>query len=223
MNRTDREPGSREGKKREWGPKGTEPQMGNTKDAWKSEEVSTRQQQIAELASRRLGDGITSLNQHIDLAWMLEAWRQTRQDKAPGVDGQTAEEYEKDLENNLQELINRAKSGRYRAPAVKRVYIPKGKDQVRPIGIPTIEDKVLQRAWVMLLEPVYEEEFLDCSYGFRKGRGPHDAMEALGKVLWSMGGGWVIDAESKSFSIRWIVGSCKSSSGNGFGTGWLDE
>ena len=108
--------------------------MGNTKDAWKSEEVSTRQQQIAELASRRLGDGITSLNQHIDLAWMLEAWRQTRQDKAPGVDGQTAEEYEKDLENNLQELINRAKSGRYRAPAVKRVYIPKGKDQVRPIA-----------------------------------------------------------------------------------------
>ena len=158
--------------------------MGNTKDAWKSGTVSTRQRRIAELASRRLVDGITSLNQHIDLAWMLEAWRQTRKDGAPGVDGQTAEEYEKDLEKNLQGLINRAKSGCYRAPAVKRVYIPKGKDQVRPIGIPTFEDKVLQRAWVMLLEPVYEEEFLDCSYGFRRGRGPHEAMEALGKVLW---------------------------------------
>lgn len=137
--------------------------MGNTGEASNSEVVSTRQQRIAELANQQLKQGITSLNHHVDLTWMLEAWRRTRKDGAAGVDGQRAVEYEQDLEKNLQELISRAKSGHYRAPAVKRVYIPKGKGQVRPIGIPTLEDKVLQRAWVMLLEPIFEQEFWDCS------------------------------------------------------------
>jgi len=173
--------------------------MGNTPETSNSEEVSTRQQRIAELASQKLTSGITSLNHHIDLVWMMEAWRKTRKDGAVGVDGQTAKEYEQDLEKNLQELINRAKSGSYRAPPVKRVYIPKGKDQVRPIGIPTLEDKVLQRAWVMLLEPVFEEEFSDCSHGFRPRRKAHDALAALEKALWSMGGGWVIDADIEKF------------------------
>jgi group II intron reverse transcriptase/maturase len=173
--------------------------MGNTPEALNSEVVSTRQQRIAELASQKLSEGISSLNHHIDLTWMLEAWRRTRKDAAPGVDGETAEGYEQKLESNLQELINRAKSGRYRAPAVKRVYLPKGKGQVRPIGIPTLEDKVLQRAWVMLLEPIFEEEFLDCSYGFRRGRKAHDALLALEQALWSMGGGWIIDADVEKF------------------------
>jgi group II intron reverse transcriptase/maturase len=173
--------------------------MGNTQEALNSEAVSTRQQRIAELASQKLSAGISSLNHHIDLTWMLEAWRRTRKDAAAGVDGQTAEEYEQNLESNLRELITRAKSGSYRAPAVKRVYIPKGKGQVRPIGIPTLEDKVLQRAWVMLLEPIFEEEFLDCSYGFRRGRKAHDALAALEQALWSMGGGWIIDADVEKF------------------------
>jgi group II intron reverse transcriptase/maturase len=103
------------------------------------------------------------------------------------------------LENNLQDLINRAKSGNYRAPAVKRVYIPKGKGQVRPIGIPTLEDKVLQRAWVMLLEPILEQEFFDCSYGFRPRRKAHDALRALEQAIRSMGGGWIIDADVEKF------------------------
>ncbi len=173
--------------------------MGNTQEASNSEVVSTRQQRIAELASQKLPDGITSINHHIDLTWMLEAWRRTRKDGAAGVDGQTAEDYEKDLEENLLDLITRAKSGSYWAPPVKRAYIPKGKDQVRPIGIPTLEDKVLQRAWVMLLEPVFEEEFSDCSYAFRRGRKALDALEALQKALWSMGGGWIIDADIEKF------------------------
>ena len=101
--------------------------MGNTKETSNSVEVSTRQKQIAELASQKLSNGITSLNHHIDLKWMLEAWRRVRKDGAVGVDGQTASEYEKDLESNLEDLINRVKSGNYRAPAVRRVYIPKGK------------------------------------------------------------------------------------------------
>ena len=173
--------------------------MGNTGEASNSEVVSTRQQRIAELANQQLKQGITSLNHHVDLTWMLEAWRRTRKDGAAGVDGQRAVEYEQDLEKNLQELISRAKSGHYRAPAVKRVYIPKGKGQVRPIGIPTLEDKVLQRAWVMLLEPIFEQEFLDCSYGFRPRRKAHDALGALEQALRSMGGGWVIDADVEKF------------------------
>lgn len=173
--------------------------MGNTPEASNSEVVSTRQQRIAELARQQLEEGITSLNHHVDLTWMLEAWRRTRKDGAAGVDGQTAEEYEQELEGNLQDLIKRAKSGRYRAPAVKRVYLPKGKGQVRPIGIPTLEDKVLQRAWVMLLEPIFEQECLDCSYGFRPRRKAHDALDALEQALRSMGGGWVIDADVEKF------------------------
>jgi len=173
--------------------------MGNTQETSNSEVVSTRQQRIAELANQKLKQGITSLNHHIDLTWMLEAWRRTRKDGAAGVDGETAQGYEQDLENNLQDLINRAKSGNYRAPAVKRVYIPKGKGQVRPIGIPTLEDKVLQRAWVMLLEPILEQEFFDCSYGFRPRRKAHDALRALEQAIRSMGGGWIIDADVEKF------------------------
>jgi RNA-directed DNA polymerase len=175
---------------------------GNTGEASNSEVVSTRQQRIAELASQQLKQGITSLNHHVDLTWMLEAWRRTRKDGAAGVDGQTAGDYEQELEANLQALIDRAKTGCYRAPAVRRVYIPKGKGKVRPIGIPTLEDKVLQRAWVMLLEPIFEQEFLECSYGFRPRRTAHEALHALEQALRSMGGGWIIDADVEQFFDR---------------------
>jgi len=173
--------------------------MGNTKETSNSREVSTRQRRIAELASQNLSKGITSLNHHIDLVWMLEAWRRVRKDGAAGVDGQTAAEYEKNLESNLEDLINRAKSGHYKAPPVKRVYIPKGKNQFRPIGIPTLEDKILQRAWVMLLEPIFEGAFSDSSYGFRPKRKAHEALEDLNQALRSMGGGWIIDADIEKF------------------------
>lgn len=173
--------------------------MGDTGKTLNFREVSTRQRRIAELARQNLSQGIISLNHHIDLTWMLEAWRRVRKDGAAGVDGQTAAEYEKNLESNLEDLINRVKSGRYKAPPVKRAYIPKGKDQVRPIGIPTLEDKILQRAWVMLLEPIFEGEFSDCSYGFRPKRKAHDALKDLNRALWSMGGGWIIDADIEKF------------------------
>jgi retron-type reverse transcriptase len=99
----------------------------------------------------------TSLAYLMDIEWLREAYRRTRKDGAVGIDGMTARAYEADLEGNLQSLLNRAKSGRYRAPAVRRVHIPKGgsKTETRPIGIPTLEDKVLQRAVLMLLEPIY--------------------------------------------------------------------
>ena len=152
-----------------------------------SEIVSTRQRRIAQLAKQMPEKGLTSLNQHLDLAWLREAYRRTRKDGAVGVDGQTAADYEKDLEGNLRSLLERAKSGTYWAPPVRRVHIPKGTGgETRPIGIPTLEDKVLQRAIVMLLEPIYEEDFYDCSFGFRPRRSAHDALDSLSKqTMWS--------------------------------------
>ena len=147
------------------------------------ETVSTKSQRIAELARRSPQMGFTSLAYLMDIEWLYEAWRRTRKNGAVGVDGQTAAVYERDLEGNLRSLLERAKSGTYRAPPVKRVHIPKGGSttETRPIGIPTLEDKVLQRAVAMLLGPIYEQDFHDCSYGFRPGRGAHQALEALWK------------------------------------------
>ena len=122
----------------------------------------------------------TTLAHHIDIDWLREAYRRTRKDGAAGVDGQTAADYAADLEGNLRSLLDRAKSGTYQAPPVRRVHIPKGTgSETRPIGIPTFEDKVLQRAVAMVLEAVYEQDFLDCSYGFRPGRSAHQALDAL--------------------------------------------
>lgn len=143
---------------------------------------------------------ITTLAHHIDLAWMYEAYRQTRKSGAVGVDKVTAEEYAADLEANLLSLLERLKSGTYFAPPVRRVEIPKGDGgKTRPIGVPTFEDKVLQRAVAMVLEAVYEQDFCDCSYGFRPGRSAHDAIEALWKGLMEMRGGWVVDLDISKF------------------------
>jgi len=164
------------------------------------ETISTRQRKIAELARKVPEMPLLRLAHHIDLVWMHEAYRRTRKDGAVGVDGVTAEMYEERLDENLADLLERFKSGRYRAPPVRRVHIPKeGTGKTRPIGIPTLEDKVLQRAVLMVLESIYEQDFLACSFGFRPGRGPHQALDALWHGLMSMGGGWVIDLDISSF------------------------
>jgi RNA-directed DNA polymerase len=162
--------------------------------------VSTRQQRIAELAKQSPEMGFTSLAHHIDLVWMFEAFHRTRKDGATGVDGETGADYLKDLPGNLQSLVDRAKSGTYRAPPLRRAYIPKGTgSETRPLGIPTFEDKVLQRAIVMILEAVYEQDFLDCSYGFRPGRSAHQALDALWQQSMKMGGGWVVEVDIRKF------------------------
>ena len=142
---------------------------------------------------------LTSLHHLIDGEWMREAYRRTRKDGATGIDGVTAADYEKDLEANLNDLLDRMKSGRYFAPPVRRHYIPKADGTKRPLGIPTFEDKVAQRAILMLLEPIYEADFLPCSYGFRPGRSANDALNALRAGIIEQRQRWVIDADLKSY------------------------
>jgi group II intron reverse transcriptase/maturase len=163
--------------------------------------VFTKQERIATLAKQSPKMSFTSLAYLMDLPWLLAAYHRTRKNGATGVDGQTWHEYGENLESNLQSLLDRAKSGRYRAPPVKRVHIPKAGSptQTRPIGIPTLEDKVLQRAVVMLLEPIYEQDFVHGSYGFRPGRGAHQALERLWKETMNADGGWVLEVDISKF------------------------
>lgn len=162
--------------------------------------ISTKLQRIADLARQAPGMVFTGLAHHIDVDFLREAYRLTRKDAAVGVDGQTAEEYAANLEENLRSLLDRFKSGIYKAPPVRRVHIPKSDGtKTRPIGIPTFEDKVLQRAVTMVLEAVYEQDFLDCSYGFRPGRSGHQALETLRQGLMEMRGGWVLEVDIQSF------------------------
>ena len=130
---------------------------------------------------------------------MLEAYRLTRKDGAPGIDGVTAADYEVNLEANLLDLLERIKSGRYRAPPVRRTYIPKADGTQRMLGIPTFEDKVAQRAVTMVLEEIYEQDFLTCSYGFRPGRSAHQALRTLQNVLWAKRLYWVIDVDIRKY------------------------
>jgi RNA-directed DNA polymerase len=163
--------------------------------------VSTKLGRIAKLARAMPQAALTTLAHHIDLDWLREAYRRTRKDGATGVDRQTADEYARNLDDNLLALLERAKAGSYVAPPVRRVYIPKAGDgsQTRPIGIPTFEDKVLQRAVAMVLEAVYEQSFLDCSYGFRPGRSAHQALRMVRNQAMEMAGKWVLEVDIRNF------------------------
>jgi group II intron reverse transcriptase/maturase len=176
-----------------------EPFEGKMKEPSTSANIFTKLGRIAELAKRAPDMKLRSLAHHIDAEWLAEAYQRTRKDGAVGVDGQTAEQYARDLEKNLESLLNRAKSGTYKAPPVRRVHIPKANGETRALGIPTFEDKVLQRAVAMVLGAVYEQDFLDCSYGFRPGRSAHDALDDLQNQLVKMGGGWLLEVDFRKF------------------------
>jgi group II intron reverse transcriptase/maturase len=163
------------------------------------ETVTTKLQRIAKLAKQNPEMVLTTLAHHIDIQWLRIACARTRVDGAVGVDGQTGEEYEREAEANLSSLLDRFKTGSYKAPPVRRVYIPKDNRKTRPIGIPTFEDKVLQRAVAMVLEAVYEQDFKSSSYGFRPGRSAHDALKQLRDAAMQMSGGVVIDLDIQSF------------------------
>ncbi len=165
-----------------------------------SQTVSTKLQRVAKLAREAPGMVWTTLAHHIDGNFLREAYRRTRKDGAVGVDEKTAQEYGLDLESNLESLRERLKSGTYQAPPVRRVHIPKGEGiATRPIGIPTFEDKVLQRAVAMVLEAVYEQDFRNCSFGFRPGRSAHQALEVLRQKLMEIKGGWVLEVDIRKF------------------------
>jgi group II intron reverse transcriptase/maturase len=176
-----------------------EPPGGKTAGPQTLGTVSTKLERIAQLAKEAPAMAFRSLAHHVDMEFMREAYRRTRKDGATGVDGVDAETYEADLEKNLQLLLDRFKAGTYQAPPVRRVHIPKGDGRTRPIGIPTFEDKILQRVVATLLGAVYEQDFLDCSFGFRPKRSAHQALEILWQELMDMGGGWVLDVDIKGF------------------------
>lgn len=165
-----------------------------------SKHISTKLEQIAILARKIPTGPLTTLAHHIDVEWLREAHRRTRKDGGRGVDGVSARQYGEQLESNLESLLSRAKSGTYKAPCVRRVLIPKGDGvQMRPIGIPTFEDKVLQRAVAMVLQAVYEPSFYDFSYGFRPKRSAHQACRAIRNAAMQMGGGWLLEVDIRKF------------------------
>ncbi|MBW1723665.1 MAG: group II intron reverse transcriptase/maturase [Deltaproteobacteria bacterium] len=178
------------------------------------ESVSTRLQRVAKLSKEAPEMVWTTLAYHIDLSLLKEAYRLTRKDGAVGIDGQTAREYEENLEENLQDLLNRFKSGTYKAPPVRRSYVPKGDGKkMRPIGIPTFEDKLLQRAVVMVLEAVYEQDFLECSYGFRPKRSAHQALEEL----------WRDTMRVNGYVLEFDIEKCFDTLGHGHLRSFLDN
>lgn len=169
-------------------------------DTQRSESVCTKQRRIADIARQHPTERLTALNHYLDVEWLTEAYHRVRGQSAPGVDGQTVSDYGKHLAENLPLLLHRAKSGSYVAPPVKRVHIPKdGSNETRPIGMPTCEDKVLQRAVAMLLEPIYEEAFYDFSYGFRPGRSPHQGLEAFWQQATGLGVRWVLELDIRKY------------------------
>jgi RNA-directed DNA polymerase len=177
-----------------------EPEEGTMTETPNSTDISTKLQRIAELAKKAPELAFNTLAHHLTIELLIEAHARTRKDAAVGIDGQTADDYAKNLKDNLQSLLDRVKSGTYRAPPVRRVFIPKDDgSKTRPIGIPTFEDKVLQRAVVMILEPIYEQDFVDWSYGFRPRRSALQALSVTWTTLTNMCGAWVLEVDIQSF------------------------
>ena len=165
-----------------------------------SENVSTVQRRIASVAQRSPEIAFTSLAHYIDLEWLIEAFHRTRKDGCAGVDDTTGKEYAGNLHDNLRNLLERLKAGTYKAPPVKLKHIPKGTSgETRPIGVPTFEDKIVQRAVVMLLEPIYEHDFYDGSFGFRPRRSAHQALAAVWDATMDVRGGWVLEVDIRKF------------------------
>ena len=164
-------------------------------DTSRSQTVSTKLQRIARQAEDYPQMVFTTLAHHMDIDFLWEAYRGTRKDSTPGIDGITAKQYGEELEENLKDLHERLKSGRYKAPPVVRAWLEKDNGKKRPIGKPTFEDKIVQRAVVMLMEPVYEQVFHNFSHGYRKGRSPHGAIKELRENLIKLGINWVLVAD----------------------------
>jgi len=166
-------------------PRTTKPMEGNPKDKW------------------------TSLIHHLNEDYLKECFQRLKRDAATGVDGVTVREYEANLEDNIKDLVARMKAWKYRPQSVRRVYIPKADGSKRPLGIPSVEDKIVQMGIKKILEGIFEGEFLDVSYGFRPNRSCHDALEALDKCIMTNPVNYVVDVDIEKFfdtvDHKWLV------------------
>ena len=164
---------------------------------------------IRKVAKERKKERFTALLHHISTDLLEEAFFELKKDAAPGVDGLMWKDYEADLERKLEDLHDRVQRGAYRARPSRRVYIPKSDGRQRPLAVAALEDKIVQRAVVTLLNAIYEEDFLGISYGFRPGRGTHDAMDALCVGIHSKKVSFILDADIRSFfdeiSQEWLI------------------
>ena len=163
--------------------------------------MSTQLDRITRKAKSEPKLRFTSLAHLLTPEFLTETWKQINRRGASGVDGETAKEFERDLDTRVQELCERLKQGTYKAPPVRRVEIPKGpgKEGTRPLGIPTVEDRLLQRSVARILEAVFEADFLECSYGFRPGLNPHGALRALRKIIVTKKVGNLFEADIRGY------------------------
>ena len=171
--------------------------------------VSHELERIRKVARERKKDRFTALFHHIGVDRLKEAFHELKTDAAPGVDRLIWSDYEADLERHLGDLYDRVQRGAYRALPSRRVYIPKPDGRQRPLAVAALEDKIVQRAVAELLNAIYEEDFLGISYGFRPGRGTHDALDALCVGIHSKKVSWILDADIRSFfdeiSQEWLI------------------
>ena len=197
-----------EARERRAGTEGKAGQLG-THRALNRARVSQALERLRQAARQRKKDRFTALLHHVNLDSLRAAFYALKRDAAPGVDGTRWREYETDLEPRLADLHGRVHRGAYRPQPSRRTYIPKADGRERPLAIAALEDKIVQGATVMVLNAIYEEDFLGFSYGFRPGRGPHDALDALMVGITSRKVNWILDADIRSFfdtvSQDWLI------------------
>src|SRR3974390_463623 len=202
------EPYAAERVERRAGTKGNAGQQ-STRRTQSRESVSQALERIRKVARERKKERFTALFHHINVDLLEDAFFELKEDAAPGVDRLTLKDYEAKFERNLEDLHDRVHRGAYRALPSRRVYIPKPDGRQRPLAVAALEDKIVQRAVVALLNAIYEEDFLGMSYGFRPGRGTHDALDALCVGIDSKKVSWIVDADIRSFfdeiSQEWLM------------------
>ena len=164
---------------------------------------------ISERAQQEPNCQFTSLAHLLDERFLMHCYHRLGRDRASGIDGVTWQDYGKNLEENLRDLVMRLKAKRYKPQPARRVYIPKDEHSTRPLGLPALEDKIVQKGMAMILEAIYEADFLDCSYGFRPGRNCHQAVDAVDKTIMRNPINHAIDADIKGFfdnvSHQWML------------------
>ncbi|MGI0085484.1 MAG: reverse transcriptase domain-containing protein, partial [Nitrososphaerales archaeon] len=163
------------------------------------ENMSTKLERITELARENRQLQFLSIAHLLTPELFTEAFRSLRKDASAGIDGVTCEEYRKGLDSKIQKLHESVRTMKYRAQPLKRVYIPKEDGKLRAISIPSLEDKIVQRATVTILNAIYEQDFYECSYGFRPGRSQHDALDTVYRCIRTRPIGWIVEADIRGY------------------------